>query len=142
MKMLLIILGLAMLSLLVLTVAVYWLFLDSRVKNKKAILSYLGTTYKVVFWTILYCTGVNLILIMIIEFATAIETSSVSVLMMQWQFIAYCVFLIIPRMFMFCLQISVEREETGEKISFLKGLQLFYTNPKKKLQQKDSEQHN
>jgi len=116
------------LSLAVLTVLVYYLFLKHRIKNKKAMLSFLSSTYKIVFYTVLYCFFINFI-VMIIADVMAIEilkTRTVSYL-----FFAYCIFLIIPRILIFCLQISVEREESGEKVNFCKGLKLFWTNTKK-----------
>ena len=138
MKTVFIILGiitLLFLSLLVLTVVVYWLFLDSKIKNKQAILSFLEPKYQIVFWTILYCTFVNLVLVFILEFATTIEMPG---LILQYQFIAYCVFLPIPRMLIFCLKISIQKEEKGEKIKFFEALQLFWTiSKKKKTLQKD-----
>jgi len=77
---------------------------------------------------------------LILEFATTIDAGTMLGLMqiLQLLFIAYMVFLTAPKMLMFCLQISVEKEESGKKISFYKGLKLFWTNPKKmKSLQKD-----
>jgi len=96
-------------SLVILTVAVYRLFLKNKIKNKKAVLSFLKSTYNIVFWAILYCTVINLILALIIEFATTTETSGATIL--QGQFIAYCIPLIVPNVLMFCLKLSIEKEE-------------------------------
>ena len=70
-------LGFIMLSLLILTVVVYWLFLDNRIKNKKEMLAFLKPKYKIVVYTVLYCMAINLILSLIVEFAIMIDISSI-----------------------------------------------------------------
>ena len=120
------VLALTMLSLLILTVVVYWLFLDSRIKKKKEILSFLKPKYKIIIYTVLYCAGINLVLALIVGFATTIEIMQMVLWLIQCQFIAYLAFLVIPRMFLFCLQISVKKEENGEKVKFLEALKLFW----------------
>ena len=124
-------LGLVMLSLLILTIVVYWLFLDSRIKNKKKILSLLVPNFKIITYTVLYCAVINLVLSLIVGFATTLEASQLIIWVVQCQFIAYLVFLLIPRMFVFCLQISIRKEEKGEKISFSEALRLFWSKSKK-----------
>ena len=125
------VLGLVMLSLLILTIVVYWLFLDSRIKNKKKILSFLVPNFKIITYTVLCCAGINLVLALIVGFVTTIETMQLITWVVQCQFIAYLVFLLIPRMFVFCLQISIRKEEKGEKISFSEALRLFWSKSKK-----------
>ena len=126
-------LGILVLALPILTTIVYWLFLDSKIKNKKSILSFLEPTYKIVFWTILYCVFVNLIIFWIVWYVTTFEAlGTMSGLMLQTQFIAYFVLLTIPKMFLFCLRISVRKEENGNKISFFEALKLFWRKSKRK----------
>ena len=122
------ILGLIILSLVVLTFVVYWLFLDSKIKNKKTILSSFKPKYKIIIYTVLYCAGINFLLSFITLFVIEIESLEVTyVLMQQIQFTAYIAFLLVPRMFIFCLQISVRKEESDEKIKFLEALKLFWS---------------
>jgi len=125
------VLGLMMLLLLILTVVVYWLFLDNRIKNKKKILSFLEPKHKIISYTLLYCSAINLVLALIVGFVTTIEMLQMMLWVVQCQFIAYFVFLSIPRMFIFCLQISIEKEESGKKVDFRKALKLFWSISKK-----------
>ena len=132
-----VLLGIIILSLAVLTVVVYHLFLKHKIKKKKTVLFFLGSTYNIVFYTVLYCTFVNLILGIILEYATTtIKIWNGGEL--TYLFLAYCTPLVVPRMLMLCLQISVEQEDAGKKVSFCKGLKLFWTKPSKmKSLQKD-----
>ena len=125
------VLGLVMLSFIILTFMVYWLFLDSRIKNKKKILSFLEPKGKIITYTVLYCAGINLVLALIVGFATTIENLQMLLWVIQCQFITYLAFLLVPRMFMFCLQISVKKEERGKKIKFLEALRLFWSGSEK-----------
>ena len=125
------VLGLIILLLIVLTVVVYWLFLDKKIKNKKTMLSSLISKYKIVIYTVFYCTGINLMFLLIM-LATKFESlGSMYGIMLQLQFCAYLAFLLVPRIFIFCLQISVKKEEKEEKIKFLEALKLFWSISKK-----------
>ena len=124
--------GVMTLLLIVLTIVVYWLFLDSRIKNKKTMLSSFISKYKIVFYTVLYCLGINLLLFSIAIFVVKMETlGTVYGLLNQFLLIAYFSFLCIPRIFIFCLQISVRKEENDEKIKFFEALKLFWSISKK-----------
>jgi amino acid transporter len=125
------VLGLMMLSLLILTAVGYWLFLEHRIKNKKKILSFLEPKYKIIVYTTLYCTVINFVLALIVGFTTTIETLQMILWITQCQFIAYLIFLLVPRIFVFCLQISIRKEEKEEKIKFLEALKLFWSLFKK-----------
>ncbi|MCL2681927.1 MAG: hypothetical protein FWE63_00410 [Bacteroidales bacterium] len=107
-----IILVFIMLLLLVLTPTVYWSFLDSRIKDKKAMLSFLEPAHKGAFHMAIYCALINLILFLVIEFAT---TNEYSAILMQIQFIAYLAVLIIPKSLISCLKTSIEKEESASK---------------------------
>ena len=125
------VLMLVILSLLILTTVVYWLFLDSKIKDKEKILSFLEPKYKIIVYTVFYCAAINIVLALIVGFVTTIETMQMLLWLIQCQFITYLIFLLVPRIFVFCLQISVRKEERGEKIKFFEALKLFWSISKK-----------
>ena len=125
------VLGLVMLSLLILTIVVYWFFLDSKIKDKKKILSFLEPKFKIIAYTIYACAIINLVFALIVGFVIPIETMQMVFWLVQCQFLTYLIFLPALRMFMFCLQISVRKEERGEKVKFFEALKLFWSISKK-----------
>ena len=123
-----IIFGLIIISLVILLVVMYYLILRHTIKNKKKILFFLERTYSIVFYTLLYCFVVNFAFFIIIEYTTSIE---IPIIITTWLLPVYLVPLIIPRIFIFCLQISVKKEENNGKITFFEALELFWSISKK-----------
>lgn len=89
------------------TSQVYQSFLDKRIRDKKALLSVFESAYKSASCIVLYCFGIILVLVLVIEFATTIELPAVSGLSL---FLWFLIFLSIPRVLISNLKTSIEEE--------------------------------
>ena len=94
------------------TSQVYWWFLDKRIKDKKALLSFLEPAYKVAVYAVTGCLGISLILVFVIEYATTIEYSGMPLVPMVL-FLVYLTFLSIPYKLISDLKTSIEEEKNA-----------------------------
>jgi len=96
------------------TSTVYGSFLDSRIKDKKAMLSFLESACTGAFYAFMVCFGINLAIFLVVEFATTIEFRGMALVPMGLIFV-YLTFLSIPHKLISCLKTSIEEEETAGK---------------------------
>ena len=109
MKNVYIIVGFFILSLMVLTVTIYWLFVDRKIKDKKKLLAWLPPITIVVSHTILGCFCINAMVSIIVAFA--IDTELMHPSAVTALFMAYAGSLLVLHTLSFCLRISIKREE-------------------------------
>jgi len=89
------------------TAQVYWSFLDKRIKDKKALLSFLEPAYTGAFYAAMGCLAINFVLVLAVEFATTIELPA---LLMSILLLVYLTFLSIPKVLVSNLKTSIEEE--------------------------------
>ena len=119
MKNVYIIVGFFILSLMVLTVTIYWLFVDRKIKDKKKLLAWLPPITIVVSHTILGCFCINAMVSIIVAFA--IDTELMHPSAVTALFMAYAGSLLVLHTLSFCLRISIKREENDGKFSIFDG---------------------
>ena len=85
----------------------YWRIWGHKLKNKTKLLFFLESSYNTIFWTILICNIVNLLVTILLDLKR-ISTVSVS-------YIVCLLLLIIPRILISCLKTNIHNEEEKEE---------------------------
>jgi FlaA1/EpsC-like NDP-sugar epimerase len=91
---------------------VYWSFLDSRIKDKKSMLSFLEPAHKGAYYAFMCCTLINIVLLLVIDYATTIKLPATLGITL---FLVYLTLLSIPRVLISGLKTSIEEEKNASK---------------------------
>jgi len=96
----------------IITSQVYWSFLVRRIKDKKAMLTFLEPAHKGAYYAFMCCTGINIVLLLVIDYATTIKLPALLGLTLL---LTYLILLSIPRVLISCLKTSIKEEENANK---------------------------